>query len=178
LVSICILLFIGCSTKEFKPIELPKSNFEKSEYFNLNDLEIIKPDKPNYILLDYDFKLVDDPDLSEYVAFNNKEFAKIVALSKSFDNLNIVNNQLITIINLKVDEINSLKEIISYKEIISDQLNLLYINEQQMRELEKQEYRFQKIIDKIYIQRHPTKVATIPPNNDASPEPPQDPIDQ
>jgi hypothetical protein len=148
-----LLIFIlsSCSKQEIKPIELPKSNFEKTEYFKLDDLEIIKPGKPNYILLNSEYELVDDPELSYYVAFKNIEFAKIVALSKSFDNLKEVNNQLVTIINLKVDEINSLKEIISYKEIISDQINLLYVNERQIRELERKEYKFQKIMDKIYI---------------------------
>ena len=34
------------------------------------------------------------------------------------------------------------------------------------------------IIDSINIQRQPINVDTIPPNNDANPEPPQDPIDQ
>lgn len=146
-----IILLSGCSKQEIKPIELPKSNFEKTEYFKLDDLDFIKPPKPDYIFLDVNYKLVEDPELSYYVAFKNTEFAKIVALSKSFDNLEKINSQLVTIINLRIDEINSLKEIISYKEIISDQINLLYVNERQMRELERKEYKFQQIMDKIYI---------------------------
>src|SRR5699024_3763542 len=34
------------------------------------------------------------------------------------------------------------------------------------------------IIDKIKIHLQPIKVETIPPNNDAKPDPPQEPIDQ
>jgi hypothetical protein len=151
LLIICLLFCFGCSNKiEIKPIEISKSNFIKSEKFILKDI-IEKPEKPSYLLLDDTFQLVDDTDLVSYFAFSVDEFPKIIALSKSFDNQQLLITQLVNIININIDEINSLKDLIESKDQLANNLNLLYMNEQQQRLLEKQDYKFQHLIDKIFI---------------------------
>ena len=54
-------------------------------------------------------------------------------------------------INLRIQEINALKELVSVKENLSEHLALLYANEQQLRIHEQQEFKKQQITDRLYL---------------------------
>ncbi|MCF7910880.1 hypothetical protein K9L16_04365 [Candidatus Pacearchaeota archaeon] len=150
IIIILSLFIFGCGGKEIQPITIPKANFEKTEKFVIEEY-INKPERPNLQTYDELFNEEQDPEKIHYFVFDKYEFAKIVALSKAFDGQKEMINQLSVIINLKIDEINSLKELIVSKEILAEHIAVLYINEQNIRKEENQTYKIQRLTDKVFM---------------------------
>lgn len=150
IIIILSLFIFGCGGKEIQPITIPKANFEKTEDFVIKE-HINKPDKPNLQTYDKLFNETQDPNKIHYFVFDKYEFAKIVALSKAFDGQKEMIDQLSIIINLKIDEINALKELIVSKEILTEHMAILYVNEQNIRKEENRTYQIQKLTDRIFM---------------------------
>jgi len=144
-----VLCCIGCAPTPHPPIEIKKVNFTKTE--PITQAPITKPDKPKYILLDENFESTLDVAKVKYFAFTATEFAKIIALSTSFDAQVDMFEQSIELTNLKIAEINALKELIATKEVLSEHLAVLYANEQNIRQLESRDYKLEKFMDRIYM---------------------------
>lgn len=149
-IIILSLFIFGCSGKEIQPITIPKANFEKTEKFVIEEY-INKPERPDLQTYDELFNEVQDPEKIHHFVFDKYEFAKIVALSKSFDSQKEMIDQLSIIINLKIDEINALKELIASKEILAEHMAILYANEQNIRKEENQTYKIQRLTDKVFM---------------------------
>jgi len=147
---VSLLFSFGCANPEVKPIEIPKAKFEKTEPFEIKEYAE-KPEKPELIQLDSNFNITQDSAETEYFAFTKSNFAKIVGLSKSFDTQKQVINNLEYLVNIKINQINSLKELVSMKENLSKSIAVLYANEQQMRQLERDNYQLQKLIDRVFM---------------------------
>ena len=150
---LCILVFFflfGCSIKNIDPIIIPTSNFEKTENFVI-ETHVEKPAKPNYILLDSNFQKTTNTKEIKYFAFTSEEFAKIIALSKSFDSQKDMINELEKLVNIKIEQINTLKEITVLKENLSQHLALLYSNEQNIRSLESRNFQVRQIMDRVFM---------------------------
>ena len=60
-------------------------------------------------------------------------------------------DQLGVIINLKIEEINALKELVATKEIMAEHIAMLYLNEQQIREIENKNFKIQLLMDKVFM---------------------------
>jgi len=144
----CLSLFGCVTTSKIEPIKMPKAEFTKTEKFELKET-ITKPPKPVYTLLDENFNTIDNPNDAKFIAFTPTEFAKIVALSKSFDSQSEMNNELILLVNLRIQEINALKELIATKELLNEHLAILYANEQNMRQYEQRDYEMKTLWGKV-----------------------------
>lgn len=130
----------GCVPKIPEPMSFPKSNFEMTKKYNLDELPV-KPDKPDYILLDANLNITDLPENAEYFAFSNKEFKKIIELSEAFNLQEEIIKDHVVLINLHINTVNQLKELIHTQEVTLDYLAKLYSNEQYQRQVEKYENR-------------------------------------
>jgi len=150
ILCVCLLFSFGCSKPEIKPISIPKADFEKTERFEIKQ-HVKKPEKPELIQLDSEFRKTNDSAQTEYFAFTKSDFAKIVALSKSFDTQKQVIDNLEYLVNIKINQINSLKELASMKESLSQHIAVLYLNEQEMRLLEQENYEFQELMDRVFM---------------------------
>jgi len=140
----------GCAATKIEPISIPKPEFNKSQKFIVGDT-INKPDKPDYIKLDSSFKPTELLSETKYFAFTMPEFSKIVGLSSAFDSQSKMLEQLVAIINIKIDEINALKELTTTQSVLSEHLSILYANEQSMRAIENRNYTYQKLLDRVFM---------------------------
>lgn len=145
----CIFSF-GCATIDIPVMSFPKAEFEKTEEFVLED-NVKKPGKPQFILLDSNFNVIKEQKNAAYIAFNPDEFAKIVALSEAFDAQEEVISGLADLLNIRVDEINALKELIAVKEILSEHLAQLYANEQKIRQEEARMYMWKDAMNRFFL---------------------------
>ena len=141
---------VGCATPKFDPITIPQANFEKSKSFVISE-KINKPSRPDFILLDANFKPTDDTSNASYFAFTPDNFAKIVALSTAFDGQDKMIDAMSSVINLRIDEINALKELVATKEILSQHIAVLYANEQQIRYLEQNNLTVERLMNRIFM---------------------------
>ncbi len=149
LVILFSLFMIGCAAK-IEPIQIPKAEFSITESFVIQE-HIEKPIRPDFILLDGNFEITQDSHQAEYFAFTPNNFAKIIALSTSFDSQKEMIDQLENIVNLRIDEINALKELIATKEILSEHLAVLYANEQQIRQIEARNYTIERLSNRLVM---------------------------
>lgn len=149
--STMFLFISSCSSNtNIRQIDIPEASFEKTERFKLQG-HIEKPGKPELIQLDSNFNITYDNNDTKYFAFVKNEFAKIVVLSNAFDSQKDIIDSLEDLVNVKIDQINSLKELITTNENLSKHIAVLYVNEQEMRQLEQNNYKFQKLMDRIFM---------------------------
>lgn len=147
----CLVLFVtGCAPKNIEPIRIPQIEVEESELFIPED-RIEKPEKPNPLPLDTEFSESATSRDIAYFAFKPVEFAKIVQLSKAFDAQGRVIDNYVEIINAEMEVSNSLKRLVSGKNMVAQHFADLYINEQNMRLQEEYERKKEKIFDKILL---------------------------
>ncbi len=144
-----LLFLLGCAPK-IEPIQIPKAEFDKTQSFNIEE-HIEKPTRPDFILLNKDFEITQNNDEAEYFAFTPNEFAKIIALSTSFDSQREMIDQLENIVNLRIDEINALKELVATKEVLSEHLAVLYANEQTIRQIESRNYTIERLSNRLVM---------------------------
>lgn len=147
-IIMCLFLFGCITTTKIEPIKIPKIEFQQTEKFKLSET-IKKPTKPEYIFLDENYNVTSDVNNAKFLAFTPSEFAKIVTLSSSFDSQNEVIDQLSTLVNIKIQEINALKELISTKEMLSEHITLLYANEQNLRQNEQKNFEIKQLWNKV-----------------------------
>jgi hypothetical protein len=148
-ISVFLCIFcMSCAGADIKKIEIPRAQFEKTDAFVLNST-IQKPPRPHEILLDQSFQITSSE--PEYIAFSVEEFSKIVALSKAFDSQSDLISQLENLINLRIEEVNALKEIIATKELLSEHIAVLYLNEQEMRRIDRRNFTVEKLFNKAFL---------------------------
>lgn len=146
-----LLLFcVGCASTPIRPIEFPTAQFEPTEKFELTET-IKKPEKPKYVMLDSNYNITTDAARAAYIAFSETEFAKVVALTVAFDEQKLTVDSLVDVINVRIEEINALKELIATKEVLSKHLAQLYANEQQIRREEAKVCTMKDTANKILL---------------------------
>lgn len=148
---IFLIFFInGCAPKQPVPISFPKSNFEITKQYSLDELPA-KPDKPIYILLDINLNPIENIEDAEYFAFSNEEFKKIIELSEGFNLRDKIIKDQVVLVNLHINTINQLKELIHTQEVTLDYISKLYSNEQYQRQLEKYDSKWSDIQQKVLL---------------------------
>lgn len=144
-------LVYGCAPSQYKPYVPPKVEFEQTEKYVLDLSALQKPDKPNYVALDKDFKPVtaDNPGETKFLAFTRDEFKKIMALSASYN----AQRELLTdhedLVNVYISEINALKELVALREQIILQYIELYAMSENAYRQERYEHKWDNAENKI-----------------------------
>lgn len=127
LISISFLIS-GCGPAKFEPYKPPKLDIEKVEEYNPDLSGLKKPEKPNFIYLDENFDKVDDKSKAKYAALSNEELKKILNLSNLYNTQQEVIKDQKELVNIRIRQINALKEIVELKEYQMDQYISLYAN--------------------------------------------------
>ena len=139
--KVCILiivsiLIIGCAPPKFIPKEPPIVKFEKTPPYSIDLSTIIKPDKPVYIWMDKDFKVVPSGQ-AKYLVLTKKEFAKFVAQLKIKETYKEIIGKQTLLINTKIEIINSLKEYVSLEQMKSKEYRDLWVDSENAYRQEK-----------------------------------------
>ena len=114
MIIIFIFLFsftYGCAPAVLEKVQLQQIEMELMPQYN-PPVQIVKPEKPNPIMLDGDFNQTDNTETIEYFAFSNEEFVKIIQLSQAYDLQEQLGYIYLNIINGEIDVNNSLKEML------------------------------------------------------------------
>lgn len=128
LAALSLLVLVGCAPTRFEPFRPPPINFERTKYYEFDASKLQKPSAPNQILLDANFRPVEDSTSAKYVAFASSEFAKIVALNRLYNAQQDIITEQVHLVNTKVDIINSLKELLALKDAELQEYITLWVN--------------------------------------------------
>ncbi len=150
LILLILLVTFGCAPKPIDPIEFPKAQFERTESYVLKGDLPEKPEKPELIPLDGNFRL-SDLDEAEYFAISTDEFNKILQVLQGFNTQKEIIEEQVVLVNLHISTINQLKELIHIQEVTMDHLARLYANEQYLRQVQLHEARWNDITQKAML---------------------------
>lgn len=115
-IFLCLLLLVSCAHKtdllEIPPPFEPELTQEIPPYEpQVPKLE--KVGRPEKILLTADFKPTEDPTKAKYVAYETKEYAKIVAHFKREQSLEEIATKLEELVNENIITMNGMQKILS-----------------------------------------------------------------
>jgi len=136
LLVIVMLLFVGCSHMEYKPTTLPEYKVEKMEPYVYDESKDPRPIPLNPIFLDENFVQCNKED-AKYLAFSNKEFAKIRYLKEIAKYYKDQNSNHVILINDYIRIINLHNEYIKLEEQKSMQYKRLWEDSEKAYQKEK-----------------------------------------
>lgn len=148
--SVLWLNFLGCAPAIKENILIPDITMTQEEVFVPKE-KILKPEKPNPIILGENFSKIEDSRQTKYFAFENEEFKKVIQLSQAFDKQDELIESYLDLINLHIGVNNYLKDIIYGKNMMLQHYSDLYVNEQNLRLQENYLNKQGKIIDRAII---------------------------
>jgi hypothetical protein len=136
LLFISLTLVVGCAPPKFIPREPPIVKFEKEPPYKIDLDSIIKPDKPLYIWMDKDFKVVPQKE-AKYLVLTKKEFAKFTAQLEIKQTYKAIILRQEVLVNTKIEIINSLKEYLSLEQMKVKEYRDLWVDSENAYRLEK-----------------------------------------
>jgi hypothetical protein len=142
---------IGCAPSKFEPYKPPTIEFDETKKYDPDLSNLSKPKKPDFIFLDKNFEVVDNINEAEYAALNKNNLDKILQLSKKYNIQQDIIKDQIDLVNLRINQINSLKELYNIQEMQTNEYISLYTDSRNQYLQERYENKMNEFINNTFM---------------------------
>jgi len=148
LALLVFVICVGCGPAKFTPREPLDITFDKTPVYSLDLSKIPKPSKLKPIWVDGRFNEVNSPEKATFVVLDTREYAKVGALVKLASTYKKLTKEQEVLVNIYIDQINSLKEYLALERAKSKEYRNLWVDSENALRQERYEHKMDNLLYK------------------------------